>query len=92
MLQTRQLYFVTDSAIFELFKFASRFAVQVTEALEEEGLSIVAGKFDSLRRELHVKWLVISSAGDCNIVSAVYFTNRVLMLSQSFLFACKIFI
>ena len=54
-LQTRQLYFVTDSAVFELFKFASRFGVQVTEALEEEGLSIMAGKFDALRQELRVK-------------------------------------
>lgn len=51
-LQKSKLYFVTESALFELFKFASEFSDDVIDALNEEGLTIPAAQFDQVRKAL----------------------------------------
>ncbi len=50
--QKGQLYFVTESALYELFKFAGRFSEEVTEGLKEEGLTIQAASFDQIQRSM----------------------------------------
>lgn len=51
-LQTRQLYFVTESALYELFKFAGEYSEDIIDALNEEGLTITAAQFDKVRKGL----------------------------------------
>ena len=51
-LQKGQLYFVTESALYELFKFAAKFSDEITEGLNEEGLTIQAASFDQIRRNM----------------------------------------
>ena len=43
--QTRQLYFVQESALHELFKFAAQYSEEIIDGLNEEGLSIMATNF-----------------------------------------------
>ena len=50
--QTRQLYFVTESALYELFKYASTYWEEISEALNEEGLSVLASTFVELQKSL----------------------------------------
>lgn len=50
--QTRRLYFVTESALFELFKFASAYSDDIIDALNEEGLTVNAAQFDQIRKAL----------------------------------------
>ena len=52
--QTRQLYFVTESALYELFKYASRYGEEISEALNEEGLSVLASSFVEIQKSLKV--------------------------------------
>ncbi len=51
-LQKGQLYFITDSALYELFKFANKFSEEVTDGLKEEGLTIQAASFDQIKRNM----------------------------------------
>ena len=53
--QTRQLYFVTESAVFELFKFAAHYSEELMEALNEDGLITLAAKFGELTQSFKVK-------------------------------------
>ncbi|XP_064399093.1 plexin-A1-like isoform X2 [Halichondria panicea] len=50
--QKGQLYFITDSALYELFKFANKFSEVVTDGLKEEGLTIQAASFDQIKRNM----------------------------------------
>ena len=51
-LQKGQLCFITDSALYELFKFANKFSEEVTDGLKEEGLTIQAASFDQIKRNM----------------------------------------
>lgn len=50
--QTRKLYFVTESALYELYKFASEYSEDIIDSLNEEGLTISAACFDQIRKAL----------------------------------------
>jgi predicted choloylglycine hydrolase len=52
--QTRQLYFVQESALHELFKFAAQYSEEITDGLNEEGLSIMATNFQQLKSSIPV--------------------------------------
>ena len=52
IIQTRQLYFVTESALYELFKYASEYSEEIIDALNEEGLTIPAAGFDQIIKAL----------------------------------------
>ena len=43
---------MTESALFELYKFASTYSDDIIDALNEEGLTIPAAQFDQLRKKL----------------------------------------
>ena len=51
-LQTRKLYFVTESALYELFKIAAEHSDEIIDTLNEEGLTIPAAQFDQVRKAL----------------------------------------
>ena len=53
-LQTRQLYFVTESALYELFRYAVTYSDELQDALNEEGLSVMATKLEQLQRSIKV--------------------------------------
>jgi hypothetical protein len=43
---------VTESALYELFKYASTYSDDIIDALNEKGLTIPAAQFDQVRRAL----------------------------------------
>ena len=51
-MQTRKLYFVTESALYELFKISSEYSDDIIDSLNEEGLTIPAAQFDQVRKAL----------------------------------------
>jgi plexin A len=52
--QTRKLYFVTESALYELFKFAATYSSELQDALNDEGLSVMAIKLEQLQAAIKV--------------------------------------
>lgn len=52
----QQLYFVSESALFELFKYASTHSEALVEALNEEGLVAMANSFEQVKESLSVPW------------------------------------
>ena len=46
------MYFVSESALYELFKYSSKFSLDLIEALEEEGLTNLAQNFGQLKESL----------------------------------------
>ena len=46
------MYFVSESALYELFKYSSKFSLDLIEALEEEGLTNLAQNFEQLKESL----------------------------------------
>ena len=52
MSQSQQMYFVSESALYELFKYSSKFSLDLIEALEEEGLTNLAQNFEQLKESL----------------------------------------
>ena len=76
--QTRQLYFVTESALYELFKYASRYGEEISEALNEEGLSVLASSFVEIQKSLKV-WeyiLITGTFGDNCFTHCFFFLVR----------------
>ncbi|CAI8038569.1 Plexin-A4 [Geodia barretti] len=51
---TRKLYFVTESALYELFKFAATYSSELQDALNDEGLSVMAIKLEQLQAAIKV--------------------------------------
>lgn len=49
----QQMYFVSESALFELFRYASTYSDALLEALDEEGLTTMAHSFESIKDSLH---------------------------------------
>ena len=48
----QQMYFVSESALFELFRYASTYSDALLEALDEEGLTTMAHSFESIKDSL----------------------------------------
>jgi hypothetical protein len=51
---SRKLYFVTESALYEIFKYAASYYDELHDALNEEGLSIMASKLEQLHGAIKV--------------------------------------
>jgi len=45
---------VTESALYELFKYASQYSTEISEALSDDGLSVLAEKFMELKKSIKV--------------------------------------
>ena len=48
----QQMYFVSESALFELFRYAALYSDALLEALDEEGLTTMAHSFESIKDSL----------------------------------------
>ena len=50
----QQMYFVSESALFELFRYAAVYSDALLEALDEEGLTSMAHSFETIKDSLQL--------------------------------------
>ena len=48
------MYFVSESALFELFRYANMYSEALLEALDEEGLTSMAHDFETIKDSLQL--------------------------------------
>lgn len=50
----QQMYFVSESALFELYRYANMYSDALLEALDEEGLTSMAHSFETIKDSLQL--------------------------------------